>query len=44
MATATQLKTRLKIGEVSKQTDVAVGALRYYEDLGLLASARGING
>ena len=44
MATATQLKTRLKIGEVSKQTDVAVGALRYYEDLGLLASERGSNG
>ncbi|MBE9060269.1 heavy metal-responsive transcriptional regulator [cf. Phormidesmis sp. LEGE 11477] len=35
---------RLKIGEVSKQTDVAVGALRYYEDLGLLKSKRGDNG
>lgn len=36
--------TRLKIGEVSKQTDVAVGALRYYEDLDLLKSQRGDNG
>ena len=36
--------TRLKIGEVAKQTDVAVGALRYYEDLGLVASERGSNG
>ncbi len=35
---------RLKIGEVSKQTDVAVGALRYYEDLDLLKSQRGDNG
>lgn len=35
---------RLKIGEVAKQTGVAVGALRYYEDLGLLASERGQNG
>lgn len=35
--------TRLKIGEVSKQTGVAVGALRYYEDLGLLKSQRGEN-
>ncbi|MEO0770779.1 MAG: heavy metal-responsive transcriptional regulator [Cyanobacteria bacterium J06649_4] len=35
---------RLRIGEVSKQTDVAVGALRYYEDLGLLTSERGSNG
>ncbi len=34
----------LKIGELSKQTDVAVGALRYYEELGLLASNRGSNG
>ena len=33
----------LKIGEVSKQTGVAVGALRYYEDLGLLKSQRGEN-
>lgn len=34
---------RLKIGEVSKQTGVAVGALRYYEELGLLKSQRGEN-
>lgn len=38
------IKTRLKIGEVSKQTGIAVGALRYYEELGLLASERGQNG
>ncbi|KAI9130083.1 heavy metal-responsive transcriptional regulator [Acaryochloris sp. CCMEE 5410] len=36
--------TRLKIGEVSKQTNTSVGALRYYESLGLLASDRGENG
>lgn len=35
---------RLKIGEVSKQTGVAVGALRYYEELGLLSAERGRNG
>ena len=35
---------QLKIGEVSKQTGVAVGALRYYEELGLLSSKRGDNG
>lgn len=35
--------TRLKIGEVAKQTDVAVGALRYYESLGLIQSERGGN-
>ncbi len=34
----------LKIGEVAKQTGVAVGALRYYESLGLLQSERGDNG
>jgi len=34
----------LKIGEVAKQTGVAVGALRYYETLGLLQSERGDNG
>lgn len=39
MATA----TRLKIGEISKQTGVAVGALRYYESLGLIQSERGEN-
>ena len=36
--------TRLRIGEVSKRTGVAVGALRYYESLGLLKSKRGENG
>ncbi|MGF1600941.1 MAG: heavy metal-responsive transcriptional regulator [Chloroflexi bacterium AL-N5] len=36
--------THLKIGEVSKQTGIAVGALRYYESLGLLQSDRGDNG
>ena len=36
--------TGLKIGEVSKQTSTSVGALRYYESLGLLASERGDNG
>lgn len=36
--------TRLKIGEVSKQTGAAVGALRYYESLGLVESNRGENG
>lgn len=35
--------TGLKIGEVSKQTGVAVGALRYYESLGLIQSGRGDN-
>ena len=35
---------RLKIGEVSKQTGTAVGALRYYESLGLLTAERGSNG
>ena len=34
----------LKIGALSKQTEVAVGALRYYESLGLLHSERGANG
>ncbi|MFK8183344.1 MAG: heavy metal-responsive transcriptional regulator [Phormidesmis sp.] len=34
----------LKIGEVSKRTGTAVGALRYYEALGLLISQRGRNG
>ncbi len=34
----------LKIGEVSKQTDMSVGALRYYESLGLLEPERGENG
>ena len=35
---------RLKIGEVSKQAGVAVGAIRYYESIGLLQSERGENG
>lgn len=35
---------RLRIGEVAKQTGLAVGALRYYENLGLLTSVRGNNG
>lgn len=39
----TAVATRLKIGEVSKQTGIAVGALRYYESLGLLKSKRGEN-
>ncbi|MEL6489703.1 MAG: heavy metal-responsive transcriptional regulator [Cyanobacteria bacterium J06621_3] len=36
--------TGLKIGEVSRQTGVAVGAIRYYESLGLLTCQRGDNG
>lgn len=36
--------TQLKIGEVAKQTGVAVGTLRYYEGLGLLHATRGENG
>ena len=35
---------RFRIGEVSKQTGVAVGALRYYESLDLLQSERHDNG
>ncbi|UJB72865.1 heavy metal-responsive transcriptional regulator (plasmid) [Acaryochloris sp. 'Moss Beach'] len=35
---------RLKIGEVRRQTGVAVGALRYYESLALIHSERGDNG
>ena len=38
------MAVQLKIGEVSKQTGLAVGALRYYESLGLLTSERGDNG
>lgn len=34
----------LKIGDLAKQTGVAVGALRYYESLGLIESERGDNG
>lgn len=36
-------KPKMTIGEVSKQTGIAVGALRYYESLGLLQSERGEN-
>lgn len=37
--------THLKIGELAKQTGLAVGTLRYYSDLGLLQpAARGDNG
>jgi DNA-binding transcriptional MerR regulator len=38
------VQTRFNIGEVAKQSGVAVGALRYYEGLGLLYSERGENG
>lgn len=37
------MAVRLRIGEVAKQTGLAVGALRYYESLGLLTSERGKN-
>ena len=37
--------THLKIGELAKQTGLAVGTLRYYSDLGLLQPVyRGNNG
>lgn len=37
--------THLRIGELAKQTGLAVGALRYYSDLGLLQPVeRGSNG
>jgi DNA-binding transcriptional MerR regulator len=36
MLSGSVLKPLLKIGELSKQTQVAVGVLRYYESLGLL--------
>jgi DNA-binding transcriptional MerR regulator len=36
MSSGSVLKPLLKIGELSKQTQVAVGVLRYYESLGLL--------
>lgn len=32
-----------KVGEVSKQYDISIRMLRYYEDKGLLKSTRGIN-
>jgi len=46
MANTTHAKNaeRLRIGQVSKQTGVAIGALRYYEELGLLEAFRGENG
>ena len=37
-------QNRLKIGGLAKQTGISVGALRYYETLGLLQSVRGENG
>ena len=37
-------QNQLRIGKVSKQTGVAVGALRYYEEIGLLSSKREKNG
>ena len=37
--------THLKIGELAKQTNLAVGTLRYYSDIGLLQPVeRGNNG
>jgi DNA-binding transcriptional MerR regulator len=36
MQSGSVLKRLLKIGELAKQTQVAVGTLRYYESLGLL--------
>jgi DNA-binding transcriptional MerR regulator len=36
MRSGSVLKPLLKIGELSKQTHIAVGLLRYYESLGLL--------
>ena len=38
------MAVRLKIGELAKHTGLAVGAIRYYESLGLLISERGDNG
>lgn len=44
VAESTNTSTRLKIGDLAKQTGVAVGTLRYYETLGLLTPAqRGAN-
>lgn len=40
----TTIVTGLRIGQVAQQAGVAVGALRYYETLGLLQSERGDNG
>lgn len=37
------IATGLKIGQLSRQTGVAAGALRYYEERGLLQSQRGAN-
>lgn len=42
--TDSQTTKQLKIGAVANQTGVAVGALRYYESLGLIKSTRGKNG
>lgn len=38
------VKITLKIGELAKQSGVAVGALRYYENVGVLTAERGENG
>ena len=38
------MSTGLTIGKVSKQAGISVGAVRYYESLGLLTSERGQNG
>ena len=35
---------KLRIGQISERTNVAIGALRYYEKLGLLTAMRGHNG
>jgi DNA-binding transcriptional MerR regulator len=40
MRSGSVLKPLLKIGELSKQTQVTVGVLRYYESLGLLLPAQ----
>jgi DNA-binding transcriptional MerR regulator len=40
MRSGSVLKPLLKIGELSKQTQVGVGTLRYYESLGLLLPAQ----
>ena len=45
LATIMSRTTNLKIGELAKQTGIAVGTLRYYSDLGLLHPVfRGDNG
>ena len=39
-----KITEQLKIGDIARASTVAVGALRYYETLGLLQSERGPNG